>query len=388
MKIAFIGQKGIPAKFGGVERYIEEIAIKMAERGHEVFVYVRNNYTDKNLKNYKGIKLIHLPSIGTKNLDAISHTILATLHALFQNLDVIHYVSIGPTSLSFIIKILKRNTVLVSTFQCQDYYHQKWGIFAKAYLKFGEYITCRIPDRTIVVSKVLRKMVMDKYKKEAAFIPNGAEIRSNSNSDALKAWGLKDKKYIVYIGRLIKHKGIHYLIEAFRKLEDTNRLPNNFKLVIVGDGFHTDDYVKYLKTISEGRENIIFTGNQTGEALDQLFSNAYLFVQPSEAEGLSLALLEAMGYGIATLVSDIPENMEAIGKTGFSFKTKDVEDLKNKLAYLLNRPEEVALMGKSARREIEENYSWDSITEKIIKVYRDSQSEKLKLKYDFNERKI
>jgi glycosyltransferase involved in cell wall biosynthesis len=388
MKIAFIGQKGIPAKFGGVERYIEKIAIKMAKDGHEVFVYVRNNYTAKNIKKYKGVRLIHLPSIGTKNLDAISHTLLATIHALFKNLDVIHFVSIGPTSLSFIIKVLKRNTILVSTFQCQDYYHQKWGLLARTYLKFGEYMTCKIPDKTIVVSKVLQKYVRNAYKKDAEFIPNGAEIKSIASSNALKKWGLKDKKYIVYIGRLIKHKGVHYLIEAFKQLEDTSRLPNNFKLVITGDGFHTDDYVKYLKMISEGRENIIFTGNQTGKSLEQLFVNAYLFVQPSEAEGLSLALLEAMGYGTAPIVSDIPENIEAIGKAGFTFKAKDIDDLIKKLAYLLNRPQEVEMAGKSAKKEIEENYSWDSITGKIIKVYRDLQSEKLKLRYDFKTRKI
>lgn len=376
MKIAFIGQKGIPANIGGVERHVEEIATRMVKSGHEVFVYVRNNYTAKNLKEYKGIKLIHLPNIPTKHLDAISHTFLATIHALFQNYDVVHYQAIGPSFLSWLVKIFKRKTVLLSTFHCQDYFHQKWGWFARTSLKFGEYVTCTIPDKTIVVSKELANYAKNKYQTESVIIPNGAGVNYTSKTNKLYQWGIRENKYILNVGRLIKHKGVHYLIEAFKQLEDTGKLPNGFKLVIVGDGFHTDDYVKYLKTISENRDNIIFTGTQSGENLFQLFSHAYLFVQPSEYEGLSVVLLEAMGYGLAPLVSDINENMEAIRDAGASFKTKDVQDLRNKLAYLLNRPSEVERLGRIAKERAEKEYSWDSITEKTIEVYKNALNNK------------
>ena len=371
MKIAFIGQKGIPAKFGGVEKHVEELAAQMAKQGHQVFAYVRNNYTDKKLKEYRGVKLVHLSGISTKHLDAISHTFLATLHSLFQNYNIIHYQAIGPSSLSWIIKLLKRKTVLVSTFHCQDYYHQKWGWLARKYLHFSEYISCKIPDGVIAVSKTLHEHALKKYGVSAALIPNGSKANINLGSEALAKWNLKEKKYILFVGRLIKHKGVHYLIEAFKQMEDTSKVANNFKLVIVGDGFHTDDYVKYLKTISEKRNNIIFTGNQTGKILDQLFSHAYLFVQPSESEGLSIALLEAMGYGIAPLVSDIEENLEATGKARFSFETKNIQDLKSRLAYLLNRENEVEMMGGKAKKRAEEKFSWESIARKTAQVYRE-----------------
>jgi len=388
MRIAFIGQKGIPALSGGVEKHVEALAIRMAKMGHEVFVYARNNYTDKNLNNYKGVKLVHLPSISTKYLDAISHTFLATMHALFQDYDVIHYHAIGPTSLSWIIKLLKRKTALIATFHCQDYYHQKWGRMAQYYLHLGEYVTCKVPNKTIVVSKVLRDFAWNKYKTNGVFIPNGAAINYRPETNLLNQWNLRDKRYILFVGRLIKHKGIHYLIEAFKRMEDTNRLPNNFKLVIVGDGFHTDEYVKYLHTISEGRDNIIFTGSQSGETLEQLFSHAYLYVQPSESEGLSIAVLEAMGYGIPPLVSNIKENLEAVGNAGFSFETKDVEDLKNKLANLLNRPTELEHTGKRSRERAEREYSWDSIVKKIIDVYQEILSRKKQQIYVWKPRKI
>jgi glycosyltransferase involved in cell wall biosynthesis len=371
MKIAFIGQKGIPAISGGVEKHVEEIAIRMAEQGHEVFVYVRDNYTDKNLKKYKKVNLIHLPSIPTKHLDAISHTFFSSVHALFCKYDIIHYHAIGPNLMNWIVKVFKPGTALVSTFHCQDYFHQKWGFVARMSLRFGEYMTCKIPDKTICVSKSLSDLAKEKYNSSSVVIPNGAEVAFEKSQEALSEWGLKEKKYILSVGRLIKHKGVHYLIEAFKKLEDTSKLPNNFKLVIVGEGFHTDDYVKYLKTISEGRENIVFTGKQSGKTLAQLFSHATLFVQPSEAEGLSIALLEAMGYGLAPLVSDIKENLEPIGECGFSFKSKNVNDLADKLAYVLNRPNEARSAGMCARGRIETEYGWDSITKRILETYRE-----------------
>ena len=369
MKIAFIGQKGIPAKSGGIERHVEEVAVRMAKEGHEVFVYVRNNYTAKDIKKYKGVTLIHLPSITTKHLDAISHTFFASVHALFSRYDIVHYHGIGPTLLSFIPKFLKPKAKVVATFHCQDYYHQKWGAVAKSALRLGEIMTCKIPDKTIAVSKSLALWAKEKYSSDVAIIPNGAEISYCEQVDAISAWNLKDKKYILSQGRLIKHKGVHYLIEAFKMLEDTARIPNNFKLVIVGDGFHTDDYVKYLHTISEGRENIIFTGAQTGETMEQLFSHAYLFVQPSESEGMSLSLLEAMGHGLTPLVSDIKENTDVIAEDGFSFVSKSVVDLRDRLAYLLSKPAEVLEVGARAKKRIQDEFSWDSIAKKTIGVY-------------------
>ncbi|NTW27518.1 MAG: glycosyltransferase family 4 protein [Candidatus Moranbacteria bacterium] len=370
MKIAFIGQKGIPARSGGIERHVEEVAVRMAENGHEVFVYVRNNYTPKELMFYKGVHLIHLPSINTKHLDAISHTFFASVHALFCKFDIIHFHGIGPSLLSWIPKVFKSKTPVIATFHCQDYYHQKWGALARMSLQLGEFMTCAIPNKTIAVSKSLTLLAKEKYNSETVTIPNGADISYCQKTDEISKWNLKDKKYILSQGRLIKHKGVHYLIEAFKQLEDTSKVPNNFKLVIVGDGFHTDDYVRYLHTISKGRENIIFTGAQTGEAMEQLFSHAYLFVQPSESEGMSLSLLEAMGHGLTPLVSDIKENLDVIEQDGFSFTSKSVLSLRDRLAYLLSRPAEVAKIGLLAKQRIQDEFSWDSIVKKTLEVYK------------------
>lgn len=383
MKIAFIGQKGVPSKFGGVEKHVEELAVKMVEKGHNVFVYVRDNYTDKELKTYKGVKLIHLPSVSTKNLDAISHTFLATVHSLFCNFDIIHFHAIGPNSLAWIVKIFKRKTTLISTFHCQDYNHKKWGLFARMYLKLGEFVTCKVPDKTIAVSKQIKKYSKEKYGSNLAFIPNGARVDIDNRINEISKWNLEPKKYIVSVSRLVKHKNIHQLIEAFQRIEKEGKNPQGFKLVIVGDGFHTDNYVQEIKDLAKGNKNIIFTGNQTGDALNQLFSNAYLFLQPSEAEGLSIALLEAMSYGVAPLVSDIVENMDVVEDVGFSFRVNNIDSLVNKLDYLLFDSEAVKKGAEKCRMEAQRYYNWEKIANNTLSLYKEvsvkKESSKLKL---------
>ena len=390
MKIAFIGQKGIPTKSGGVEKHVEELTTRLAKRGHEVFVYARNNYSDKNIDIYKGVKIIHLPSISTKHLDAITHTFLATVHALFQNYDIVHFQAIGPSSLSFIIRLFKRKTAVIATHHCQDYYHKKWSAFARACLKMGEYITVNFPHKTIAVSKNLGLYIKTKFKKDAEVITNGVGVSPVKETTYLQKWNLQKGGYVLYVGRFIRHKGVHYLIDAFKNLEDKH-LTRGKKLVIVGDGFHTDDYVSELKDTARGRENIIFTGVRSGEELAQLFSHAYLFVQPSESEGLSFTLLEAMGYGRAILSSDIPENKEPLSASAaIFFKSGDSRDLEEKMVAIINNPDAARAMGEAAKEKAEKEYSWDSIVNQIENVYKSVliNKRRFNFKVKLNEKSI
>lgn len=372
MRIAFIGQKGLPAKNGGVEKHVEEIAKRMALQGHEVFVYARESYTSKNSDVFEKVRLIHLPSIATKHLDALSHSLLASLHCLFCKYDVVHYHGIGPGFFVWLPKFFKRKTKVIATFHYQDYHRKKWGFFAKACLRLGERMICTVSDRTIVINKALALVVEKKYGRKPIIIPNGSDISYSQQIDAISEWNLKDKKYILSVGRLTKQEGAHYLIEAFKKLENTAKISNNFKLVIVGEGFYGDDYVRYLRTISEDRENIIFAGSQKGEALEQLFSHAYLFVLPSNLQRISIALLEAMNCGLTPLVSDLEVNREIIGEDGFKFVPASIADLRDKLAFLLSRSDEVKRVGQRAKKKMEAEYGWDSIAKKTLEAYENT----------------
>lgn len=371
MKIAFIGQKGIPAVSGGVERYVEDLSVRVVKHGHEAIVYTRPHYTSKDIKEYQGVKLVSLPSINTKHLDAITHTIISTIHAVFTNVDVIHYQSIGPALVSWVPRILNPRIKVVSTLQSKDYEHKKWGWFARTMLRLGEYSMCKFSHEVIAITEVMAKHAHDRYGVEAHLIPNGANLVKNLEVNKIRKWGLEKDNYIVSISRLIRHKGIHYLISAYKQ---TN---SDKKLVIVGDGSHSDEYVTELKTAAVNNSNIIFTGKQSEDTLVELYSNAYLFVQPSESEGLSLALLEAMARGKATLVSDIPENLEAIGKAGFSFKNKNQDDLAKQLNYILTNNEVVKEKGKQAKERIVEHFNWDDIAKEIVKVYTEKKSSRI-----------
>lgn len=365
MKIYFIGQKGIPAIYGGVERHVEELATRLAREGHDVFVYCRSYYSPKALKEYNGVKLIQLPTIKTKYLDAITHTFLASLDVLRRDADIIHYQAIGPSILLWIPKLLKKKAKVISTFHCDDRQHKKWGFIARKFLGLGAYVSVNWAHKTIGVSKFICNLHSQEFGGELEYIPNGVAESDNLEAKLIKEkYGLEGNDYILAVSRLIQHKGLHHLIKAYLSLGQTAK-----KLVITGDTSYTDNYFKYLKSLAGDNKNIIFTGNQTGRTLAELYSNAYLFVQPSEAEGLSIALLEAMSYGKAVLASDIEPNKEALGGLGAVFVSKDLDDLQAKLQYLLSNPDKVAAIGENLQARVKSEYNWDNITKSTMSLY-------------------
>lgn len=372
LKIAFIGQKGIPTRQGGIEKHVEELSTRLAKAGFAVTVYSRPHYTkNQAVKNYRGVKIVNLFSFNTKHLDAITHTLFASLHALSQNYDIIHYHGVGPSLLSFIPRIFAPQVKVIATFHCVDRKHQKWGAFARLMLTLGERAACRFPHQTITISEALQKYCEHKFDKQTIYIPNGVAIKSSKNKNqTLKKFALIKDGYFLTVSRLIKHKGIHTLIKAYQKIK------TNKKLVIVGAGANTDDYVKQLKNLAGENKNIIFTGEQTGAGLENLFKNAYVFVQPSEAEGLSIALLEALAYGVPILVSDIEENLEAANGFGLIFKNKNIADLAKKLAYALKNKELIKARSVLARRQVSKKYNWNDITKKTAALYRETVNEK------------
>jgi len=365
MRIAFIGQKGIPTKQGGIEKHVEELSTRLAEKGFDITVYSRPYYTSNRQKSYayRGVKIINLPSFKTKNLDAISHTFIASVHAIFQDYDIIHYHGVGPSLLSFIPRLLKPQTKVIATFHCIDRQHQKWGLFAKAMLAAGEWTACHFPHETIAISEILKKYCLYRFDKEVKHIPNGVSVTKIIDTSWLAKNDLEAKKYIVVVSRLIRHKGIHTLVEAY------NKLKTDKKLIIVGDGANTDDYVGYVKKLAQDNPNIIFLGQKSGEELAAIFQNAYLFIQPSEAEGLSIALLEAMAYGVPAVISNIEENQEPAEGVAIEFINKSIDSLAEKLNYALTHEAEMTELAWRAQNRAQQKYNWDDITHDTADLY-------------------
>lgn len=366
MKIAMIGQKGMPALAGGVEKHVQELSTRLAANGDEVVVYTRSWYTPAIKTEHDGVRLVSLPSLHSKNLDAISHTALAIMHAAFiERPDVIHIHAVGPALLTGLARVLAPRSKIVVTFHCIDRQHQKWSRFAKIMLWLGEWIAMKFAHEVISVSRTLKNYAYEAYGRDTTYIPNGiSQVQARQASMITQEFGLHTDDYFVCVARLVRHKGIHFLIRAYQQLRTTK------KLVIVGDGAFTDDYVNEIKALAAGNPNIIFTGLQTGQMLEELFSNAYAFILPSQSEGLPIALLEAASYGKAVLASDIPANLEIVQHCGLSFTNGSISELADKLQLLINEPDLVETTGRAARKYVLRHYLWDDVAAHTTMLYK------------------
>ncbi|MFH2063114.1 MAG: glycosyltransferase family 4 protein, partial [bacterium] len=326
-----------------------------------VTVFVRGPVVNR----HRGFRLRPVFSLPTKQLDTITRTFVSTLLAVTGRFDVIHYHGVGPATLSWIPRLFARRSKVVVTFHSIDRLHQKWGLLARAYLRLGEWSAMYFPHRTIVVSRNIQKYCDRTYRTETDYIPNGATIGEYPGDDQLKNWGLRPNGYILTVGRFIRPKGMHHLIEAFARLQ------TDLRLVIVGGGGADRDYEDFIRFKASGDSCIVFTGFQTGRALQQLYANAYVYVQPSEIEGLALTILEAMSFGRCVLTSDIPENREPLDGSGVTFVSGNVLDLTAKLQSLINHPEVVKLRGERATRWIAAEYSWERVGRLTEELYAD-----------------
>lgn len=375
MRIAMIGQKGFPAKSGGIERHVEELSTRLAQSGHDVLVFCRSWYgypsMQKETRTPHGVRLIRVVSLHTKHLDAITHTFFSILSAARHRPDVYHIHGVGPALLSWIPRLLSPNAKVVVTFHCIDRHHQKWGAFARAMLHLGEELACRIPHATIAVSKTLASYCSLSYGKQVIVIPNGATIvQTSPSAHELENLQLTPGQYLLMCSRLIRHKGAHVLISAWKELQQTHPdLSAGMKLVLVGDGSFTDAYVEELHQLAGEDTSIVFTGVKQGEALRELFANCRALVHPSLSEGQPLVVLEAMAAGKCVLASDIPEHVEIIEGQGLTFRAGDAEDLKEKLLMMLERPDLCTAVGTEARQYVARNHDWDEIATQTEHVY-------------------
>lgn len=371
MKIAFIGLRAIgSAAAGGIEKAVEELSVRLVSLGHDVTVFTRARYDTQTAGEFRGVRLRKLPAIYTKHLEAISNTVVAVLHSL-RGYDVVHVNATGPALLAFVPRLF--GTKVVVTVHGLDWKREKWGGFAKLWLRLGAWAAAAFPDRTTVVSRTLLEHYGGRNARDVVYIPNGvtppdaAAFRDTPNPLGLQAGG-----YVLFLSRLVPEKGCHTLIEAFRDLA-TDR-----KLVIVGPPSHSEEYAAELRRLAAGDARVIFAGARFGAEKDALFRDAHVFVLPSTIEGMALVLLEAMSFGKGCLCSDIPENLEVIepsgpasGRVAATFAVDDVADLRERLAALLQDPARVAELGRRARDHVATNFDWDRVVRQYESVYRE-----------------
>ena len=371
LKVAMIGHKRIPSREGGIEIVVEELSTRMVKKGIEVTCYNRKgkHALDKSqkmseIKEYKGVKLKNVLTLDIKGLAAMTSSFFGSINILFSKNNVVHFHAEGPCAMIPIIKFFSKKKI-IATIHGLDWQRAKWGGFATKYIKFGEKMAAKYADEIIVLSENVKNYFKDTYNRETNFIPNGVNKPEIKNANIIKEkFNLNKDSYILFLGRIVPEKGIHYLVEAY------NKIRVNKKLVIAGGSSDTDTYFNELKEKSKDNKNIIFTGFVQGEELEELYSNAYIYVLPSDLEGMPLSLLEAMSYKNCCLTSDIPECKTVMDDKGVTFKKSDINDLKEKLQYLVDNVDKVSEYKKQAQEYILKKYNWDDVVDKTIKLYK------------------
>lgn len=370
LNIAMFGHKRVPSREGGVEIVVEELSARLVKKGHSVTCYNRSGkhiggeqFQKEQLKDYKGIRIRKVPTIDKKGLAAVSSSIFASFKTSFGHYDVVHIHAEGPAFMCWLPKLFRKKVIV--TVHGLDHRRAKWGKFAGKYIMSGEKNAVRFADEIIVLSKGVKKYFQDTYNRETVFIPNGVNKPEPVSADIIKEkFGLGKDEYILFLGRLVPEKGLRYLIESFKEIQTDK------KLVIAGGSSDTSEFEKEIKELASSDERIVFTGFVEGQALSELYSNAYIYTLPSDLEGMPLSLLEAMSYGNCCLTSDIGECADVVGEKAVLFRKSDTDDLREKMQTLCDNEALVNKYKSEAAEYILSKYNWDIVTDETLKVYK------------------
>ena len=369
MRVAMLGHKRIPSREGGIEIVVEELSTRMVKRGNSITVYNRmghhvsgNEYDKERLKEYRGIRIKRALTIDAKGLAAVSASFFGSIACALGKYDVVHFHAEGPAFMCGLPKLFGKRVIV--TIHGLDWKRAKWGKFASWYIMKGERMAASHADEIIVLSKAVKDYFKEQYNRETTLIPNGVTLPELREPQIIAdKYGLKKDEYILFLGRLVPEKGVHYLIDAYKRIE------THKKLVIAGGSSDTTEYMKELKHRADGSNGIIFTGFVEGPELEELYSNAYFYVLPSDVAGMPLSLLEAMSYGKACLTSDIPECTDVIEDPQMCFEHGNIPDLARKMDLLINNKSEVDERAKHAFETVRTKYSWDDVTDKTLALY-------------------
>ncbi len=356
LKIAIMGIRGIPANYGGFEVFAEMLSTKLVERGHSVTVYCRKKFFTLDKKEYKGVKLVVLPSLAFKHLDTLSHSFLSTIHALFKKYDVVLFCNSANVIFIPILKFSKAKTFLnVDGIEAK---RKKWNFLGKFFYKMCEKLATFLPDVLITDANCIKKYYKRRYGKESVMIPYGASFERKDPGEVLETFDLKKGEYFLYVSRFEPENNPDLVIKAFLKSGIDSK-----KLVMVGDNPYDREYVKKLKKLANG--DVIFTGGIYGEGYRELISNCFCYIQATEVGGTHPALIENMAVGNIIIANKTIENYEVAHGCVLFYRRNSLENLSEKMRYVLKYYSALEDLRNKSVERIRKFYTW----EKIVNSY-------------------
>jgi len=362
-RIAFLGSRGVPARYSGFEVVVENLGAQLVARGYQVTVYNRVPKFTSGTSSYLGMRLVTLPTIPTKSLDTIVHTALSALHALFQRYDIIYLCGVGNTIVGGGLKAIGYPVIL--NVDGADFRRSKWGTFARLWLKSSEAITSRCANSIIADNQEIVRRYERSYGVKPEYISYGAIIRREKIScGELEHWGLKPRGYILNVSRITPENEADLLIEAFTQWK------GDLKLVICGSSNYERAFQRKLERMADDR--VIFTGARFGDSYLELSQNAAFFVMPAAIEATRLVLLDQMGMGAAILYKEAPATREVLGDAAESFQPGNpVSALTEKIAELAGNPDRCAELGRLAIDRAERLFSWSEVTSRYERLFEE-----------------
>ena len=367
VRICVIGLRGVPGVPGGIETHVEQLVPGLAERGADVHVYARQNYVAGEVPYvWRGVTVHPTWAPSNMRLEAIVHTLLALFKARRLKPDIVHIHAVGPSLVAPLARLMGMNVVF--THHGYDYDREKWNTLDKKVLRLGEWAGMRFAHGRIVVAKHIADAMQAKFNRNVYFIPNGVQIDIEAADDTvLDEFGLTKGRYVLLVARLVVEKRQMDLIDAFLQAD----MPDT-KLVLVGGGDARSDYAEKLRARAKSHSNIVLTGSQSGARLGGLFANAGLFVLPSSHEGMPIALLEALAYGLPILASDIEANLALELDAESYFPLGNVPALSQAMQKKLsdrNMPAQASVDVGEMGSKIMARYNWTAVCEQTASLY-------------------
>lgn len=365
-----IGQKGLPATYGGIEHHVEQVGRLLAARPDvEVTVYCRRQYCSDVGPEYLGMRLVCTPTLATKHLEAISHSVTSTVHALMSGADVVHYHALGPGLVAPLVRYLSRGKVVL-TVHGLDHERAKWKAPASQVLDLAHRMSGHVPDAVITVSHALTQHYDERFACGPVYVPNGVpQPVPSAISERLRSeHGLEPGRYVLSVGRIVPEKRADLLVRAARSL------PPDVKVVIVGGSSFSEDYVAEIAALAGDDPRIVLPGFLYRDELAGVYANAAVFVQPSDVEGLPLTLLEATSYGIPVLASDIAPHREILAecrcRAHRMFPQGDMGALAEQLVTMVDDREALRREASYEGSFLVAPYSWAAAADALVEVYR------------------